>query len=725
MDNRFRRPGSVKASALGYQFDLDREADEVPTAPPSAVPSANPSSATSLPIVQHRDDFLYLVEHHAVTIVVGETGSGKTTKIPQYLHAAGWCADGYQVVCTQPRRAAAAMTAQRVAEEMNTKIGLQVGFRARFQDILTPGTTQIVFMTDAALLKEVATDPLLAAYSVIVVDEVHERSAASDLLLGLLRKILRQRPALRIIVSSATVNVSKLALFFAGANQHHLPPPPPSGAARQQHDAAPSGTPAVLSVQGRLYPVQEHFLKAATGNYLHAAVDTVLNIHRAEVPGDVLVFLASGGEVQQCMDLMHEALRGTAIRSLSTRLVPLPLHSGVPPAQQAEVFTPTPRSTRRAIFATNLAETSLTIEAVVYVVDALHAKQRAYDPLLDLDSLLIAPITRASAKQRAGRAGRVRPGHCFRLCTQEAFEELREENVPEIQRCHLAPSILQVKSLGIDNIMTFPWLDAPPAEAAVRGLEQLYALGALNENARLTQDVGLKLAELQLDPRLGAALLAAAAQGCSEEVCTIAAIMSVRSIWAASKSKAFHAARLKFAVAEGDMITYLNVWRAWTDHGRSGAWAYRHFISHKALLRAEDIRVRLRAQLKHLGLPLETCDSDPAVVCKALLAGFFLNACQYKTTEYDRLKADDRGTHIYTMLRAAHAPQAGGVTMAARLAVDASSVLAHVRPPWLVFASCQQTSEGLWRMSDVIATDAEALSAAAPHVFERTPQTMC
>lgn len=699
----FIRPGTQKATAFGYAFDLDRDADEVP---PLQSFSATPSGSSAarrrreLPVYAKREQFLRLVEQHSVVIVVGETGSGKTTQLPQYLLEAGWADDGYQIVCTQPRRVAAATIAQRVAEEVGCAVGETVGFAVRFQNAVSQGRTRVKFATDGSLLREVMDDPLLSAYSVVVVDEAHERAMPTDLLLGLLRKILRQRPHLRVIVSSATLQAEKLALFFA------------QGRGRERPPGAPDPAPAILTVEGRCYPVQLHYLRAPCSNYLNAAVTAVLEIHRAEVPGDVLVFLSSQEEIESCIESLQQQVESNSLRHLRTRLLLLPFYSGLPAAQQMEVFKPCPRGCRRVILATNVAETSVTLDGVVYVVDTLFAKQRGYNPVVGLDCLLVAPISKASARQRAGRAGRVRPGHCFRLCTEAAFEELAEHAVPEIQRSHLAAAVLQLKAMGIDNIMTFAWLDAPPAEAAVRALELLHAIGAINAHARLTADVGLRLAELPLEPQLARALLASGELGCSEEVATIAALMSVRTVWAgAPHSQAFVRARSRFAVAEGDPVTYLNVWRAWEERGRDAKWAYRHYVHHKSMLRASDVRRQLVLLLQRLGVPLVSCGADSGPVSQALLCGFFTSAARYEGTDYDRLKANDPGTNIYRPLRAVHGQRV-------RLAVDAKSVLSRCRPEWVVFAECQQSGSGLWRMGDVMATDAAALQRAAPHFFE-------
>ncbi|KAK9844106.1 hypothetical protein WJX81_004664 [Elliptochloris bilobata] len=702
----FLRPGERQPGAFGVSFDADRG-----NAGTAVLHNPNARLALSdqrrrLPVFEHRREILYLVEHHAVTVIVGETGSGKTTQIPQYLLEAGWCASGRMVACTQPRRVAAMTVAARVAEETGGVLGREIGYAIRFEDVSTPDVTKIRFCTDGVLLREMLDDPLLTRYSVVMVDEAHERSMATDTLLGLLKKVLRRRPDLRLVISSATLEADKVAAFFDTATL------------RGKAAAAAGGlrrTPALLSVAGRCHDVQVHYLEQPAPDYVRAAVTAAADLHATGLPGDILMFLTGQDECEAAVRMLEEeARRGRRERASGLRLMPAALYAGLPAAAQLAALEPPPRGYRKVVAATNIAETSVTIPGVCYVIDCCYAKVKVYDPLSGMEALLAAPISRASAAQRAGRAGRTRPGHCLRLCTEAAFAELPAASVPEMQRAELAGTVLQLKALGVDNIMAFDWLAPPPAEAMVRALELLHALGALGDDARLTRPLGLRISELPLDPRLGAALLAAGRLGCAGDMATVAAMLCVQSVWFAGggERRALEAAKEKFAVAEGDLVTYLNVWKAWEASGRSGRWAHRHLVNHRTMLRAADIRRQLLQHLWRLGIkPEEVEGSDDAPVRRALAAGLFHNAAQLAETTYESRDAAFAGTHVYRLLRST------GPGLPPRLRIGAASVLARTRPQWLVFYQVQLGAGGFHDMTDVAAIEPGWLPELAPHMF--------
>ncbi|KAF6259921.1 putative DEAH [Scenedesmus sp. NREL 46B-D3] len=713
----FQRPGSLSKAAFGVKFSGQQQQHGAAGSAAAAAEPVAKRPKLGLPVESVKRELLFLVESHATVVVVGETGCGKTTQIPRFLHEAGWTAGGCQVVCTQPRRVAAVSIAQRVADEMGVAVGSIVGYGVRFEDASNQATTRIKYVTDGLLLREMMDDPLLTQYSVIMVDEAHERSLATDTLLGLLKKVQRRRPGLRLLISSATLEVDRLVAFFDSSTVR----------AKQQQQQQQQGlrrAAGAVSCSDQhtwaVYPVQVHYLLEPCSDYVQTAVQTVVDIHREDVPGDVLVFLTGQEEVESAVRMLDEEARRLARSRLQYTLLPAAMYAGLPGAQQRLALEPAARGTRKVVVATNIAETSLTIEGIVYVVDCCFVKQRAYNPIVGLESLLVAPTSKASCMQRAGRAGRVRPGHAFRLCTEQAYQQLLPDvSVPEMQRSDLAGLLLQLKALGIDNIMRFDWLAPPPAEAAVRGLELLHALGALDGDAKLTASAGALLAELPLEPQLGAALLAAATTfGCCQELLTLAGMLSVPAVWAGPGAvggkKALEEAKQKFAAAEGDLAAFLNVHRAWLEHGKSHRWATRNGIHQHGMLRAAEVSQQLCRKLKRMGLNTNSsCEGDIDKVLKAVTAGLFMNAAQFDHTEYDPRASSDSGSNVYRLLR--HMQRDRPL----KLRIHASSVLARTRPQLVLFLRCQQNDQGWYEMQAVTAVEPSWLTELAPGVYQR------
>jgi pre-mRNA-splicing factor ATP-dependent RNA helicase DHX15/PRP43 len=353
-----------------------------------------------LPVYQFKEELIDAVRKNQFVVVEGETGSGKTTQIPQFLVDAGFVEPGVSAIaCTQPRRVAATSIAKRVAEEMDVELGEEVGYTIRFEDVSDRYKTVLKFVTDGMLLREAMTDPVLKRYSVIVLDEAHERTLATDVLMGLLMEILPKRTAdseygeLKVVIMSATLDAQKFQEYF-----HNAP---------------------LMKVPGRTHPVEIFYTAKPEANYVEAAVRTVVHIHQCEGPGDILVFLTGEQEIEQACEEIRE--QAGALGKDLPELVVLPLYSSLPPQQQRKIFDKAPESRvvggppgRKVIVSTNIAETSLTVDGVVYVVDPGFSKQKVYNPRIRVESLLVSPISRASAKQRAGRAGRTRPGKCYR-----------------------------------------------------------------------------------------------------------------------------------------------------------------------------------------------------------------------------------------------------------------------------------------------------------------------
>lgn len=642
-----------------------------------------------LPVYKYRNAILYLVENNPTTIVVGETGSGKTTQIPQYLKEAGWAEGDRVIACTQPRRLSVQSVAARVAEEMGVKLGDEVGYTIRFEDQTNPGITKIKFLTDGVLLREMMDDPLLTMYSVIMVDEAHERSISTDMLLGLLKKIQRRRPELRLIISSATIEAKSMSNFFQIRKKNR----------RQEVKDDPGSLkpPAILSVEGKGFPVEIYYLEEPASDYLQSAVSTVLSINDEEPAGDILVFLTGQDDIEAAVQLLADGARD--IRGHSSGLLVLPLYSGLPRADQDLVFSPSPKGKRKVIISTNIAETSLTLEGVVYVVDCGFSKQRFYNPISDIESLVVAPISKASARQRTGRAGRVRPGKCFRLYTEEYFvKEMPSEGIPEMQRSNLVSCVIQLKALGIDNILGFDWLASPPPEAMVRALEVLYSLGILDEDAKLTSPTGFQVAEIPLEPMIAKMILSADAFGCSEEIITVAAVLSVQSIWVNVRGtqKELDEVKLRFAAAEGDHVSFLNVYKGFLNSGKSSQWCYKNFINYHAMKKVVDVREQLSRLIKRLGIVLKSCERDTQALRKAVLAGFFAHAsCLEEYSQNGMYKTIRSSQEVY---------------------IHPSSVLFRVNPKWVIYHSLVSTDKHYMR--NVIAIDPSWLTEAAPHFYQ-------
>lgn len=411
----------------------------------------------SLPIFKLKDELIAMINSHQILVIEGETGSGKTTQIPQYLYDAGFCENDKKIGCTQPRRVAAMSVAARVAQEMNVKLGDRVGYSVRFEAKVSD-QTQIKYMTDGMLLREFLNDPTMNDYSVIIIDEAHERTLQTDVLFGLLREITEERQDLKLLISSATCDVDKFCEYF---------------------DAP------FFKIPGRRYPVETYYTKDQEADYVEAAVVSVLQIHITQPDGDILVFLTGQEEIEDAMESLGERIK--ALGNKIGELIVLPIYSALPSEKQAKIFLPTPQGARKVVLATNIAETSLTIDGIKFVIDCGYCKQKVFDARSRMDSLKVVPITKANAIQRAGRAGRVAPGKCFRLYKKCTFdEEFEDQSMPEIQRTNLGNVVLLLKSLEIDDIPAFGFMDAPLDRSLLAAIEELYTLSAIDHRGALT-----------------------------------------------------------------------------------------------------------------------------------------------------------------------------------------------------------------------------------------------
>ncbi|KAG5292821.1 pre-mRNA-splicing factor [Histoplasma ohiense] len=645
--------------------------------------------AALLPIARHRQSLLYLIETYPVTIVVGQTGSGKTTQLPQFLDQAGWCSDGKIIAVTQPRRVAATTVATRVAEEMRCKVGEDVGYSIRFEDV-TSSLTRIKFLTDGLLLREALVDPLLSRYSVIMVDEAHERSISTDILLGVLKKIRKRRPELRIVISSATLQAEEFLHFFAGDEFNP-----------ESEDKLGGSIGRIITLEGRMYPVDCLFLETPAEDYVERAIKTVFDIHTSEPDGDILVFLTGREEIDTVVQQISE--RADSLHGNAPDLLPLPLYAGLTTEQQLYVFEPAPEKTRKVIVSTNIAEASVTIDGVVYVIDCGFAKLRAYDPNTGIETLTPTPISKASAIQRAGRAGRTKPGKCFRLYTETSYQSLPDVTVPEIQRSNIAPVILQLKALGIDNIVRFDFLTPPPSELVVRGFELLYSLGAVDDYAKLARPLGIQMAELAVEPMMAKVLLGAPSFKCLSEILSIAAMTSLQgTVWfeKADEKKVFESTRRKFAVDEGDHLTYLNVYQAFVTKGKKDSkWCRDNCLNYKSMSKAVSIRAQLKRYLERFGIQVDESlsSSSPAPseqIQRCLTTGYFAHAA--------KMQPDG-----------SFKPISGDITLHAH----PSSLMFNRKADWVIFHEILQTGNKAF-IRDITKIEKSWLLEYAPDYYQ-------
>ncbi|KAK9456145.1 P-loop containing nucleoside triphosphate hydrolase protein [Dipodascopsis uninucleata] len=584
-----------------------------------------------LPVHLQREEFLRLYQSTQILVFVGETGSGKTTQIPQFVlfddlpHF-----ENKQVACTQPRRVAAMSVAKRVADEMDVSLGEEVGYSIRFEDNTSPKTI-LKYMTDGMLLREAMNDPNLERYSCVILDEAHERTLATDILMGLLKEVALRRPDLKIIIMSATLDAQKFQKYFNDA--------------------------PLLAVPGRTHPVEIYYTPEYQRDYLEAAIQTVLQIHVTEAPGDILLFLTGEEEIEDaCRKISLEAdelVRETDCGPLKV----YPLYGSLPPYQQQKIFeqAPGPRVPggppgRKVVVSTNIAETSLTIDGIVYVIDPGFSKQKVYNPRIRVESLLVAPISKASAQQRAGRAGRTRPGKCFRLYTEEAFKkELNEQSYPEILRSNLASTVLELKKLGIDDLVHFDFMDPPAPETMMRALEELNYLACLDDDGELTA-LGRLASDFPLDPMLAVMLITSPEFYCSNEILSLTALLSVPSVFIRPNSARKQADEMKmqFAHPDGDHLTLLNVYHAFKGpqaQENPAQWCYDHFLSLRSLQSADSVRSQLKRIMERNDLDLISTPFEDrnyyTNIRRALTSGFFMQVAKKSSSGKHYITAKD------------------------------------------------------------------------------------
>ncbi|KAK9696948.1 hypothetical protein RND81_08G006300 [Saponaria officinalis] len=528
------------------------------------------------------------------------------------------------------------------------------------------------------------TDPLLERYKVIILDEAHERTLATDVLFGLLKEVLRNRPDLKLVVMSATLEAEKFQDYFSGA--------------------------PLMKVPGRLHPVEIFYTQEPERDYLDAAIRTVVQIHLCEPAGDILVFLTGEEEIEDACRKINKDVANLGDQVGPVKVVPL--YSTLPPAMQQKIFEPAPPPSkeggpagRKIVVSTNIAESSLTIDGIVYVIDPGFAKQKVYNPRVRVESLLVSPISKASAHQRAGRAGRTQPGKCFRLYTEKSFNnDLVPQTYPEILRSNLANTVLTLKKLGIDDLVQFDFMDPPAPETLMRALEVLNYLGALDDGGNLTK-LGTIMSEFPLDPQMAKMLVVSPEFNCSNEILSISAMLSVPNCFLRPREaqEAADEAKARFGHIDGDHLTLLNVYHAFKQNQEDTNWCYENFINFRAMKSAENVRMQLERIMVRFNLKCCSTNFNSRDyyinIRKAMLAGYFTQVAHLERTGHYRTVKDNQVVHLHP-----------------------SNCLDH-KPEWVIYNEYVLTSRNFIRtVTDI---RGEWLVDISPHYYDLTNFPNC
>ena len=618
-----------------------------------------------LPITAHRGEIVRAIKHNRVVIICGETGCGKSTQIPKMCLEAGR-ADAGLVGCTQPRRIAAVTIAHRIAEELGESLGATVGYKIRFQDKTSPRTL-IKIMTDGMLLAETQSNPTLSAYGTLIIDEAHERSLNIDFMLGIARTLLPRRRDLRLVITSATLDVETFSRAFPGA--------------------------PVIEIGGRLYPVEVEYLPAEAlpgadeGDYVDLAVRAVERLKSRRLVGDILIFMPTEQDIlETCERLEGKRAPGMAV---------LPLYARLPAAQQGRVYSVTGP---KIVVATNVAETSLTIPGIRFVIDTGLARIAQYQPGTRINSLPISPVSRSSADQRKGRCGRVAAGHCIRLYSQDDYEARPRFTPSEILRSNLAEVILRMIDLRLGHPLDFPFVDRPQAKAVKDGYEELAELGATIGDAREVRltELGRRMARMPLDPRISRMLLEASEEGCLAETAVIAAALSIRDPRERppDQAEAADAAQLVFRHPDSDFLTLLGIWDRFHEGSeKRPSWAklkkfcHEHFLSFTRMREWIFVHEQILAIVEELRIPAgrrRRSEMTPDLygrIHRSILSGFLSQFAVHKEKSF------------YT------------ASKGREVMVFPGSALFGKAKPWIVAAEIVRTSQLFARMCAKIDPD--------------------
>lgn len=563
---------------------------------------------------------------------------------------------------------------------MGDVVGETVGVSIRFLSKYSE-RTNIKFMTEGILLREMLANPLLSEYSVIMIDEAHERNTLTDCVMGLLKKIAKKRSNLKIIISSATVDAELFKDFFNFRSKSN------------QID-----TSCILTVEGRMYQNDIHYLTSPCPDYVRGTVETILKIHKKEKPGDILAFLTGQEEVHQAILLLKDFMETAGIESEELKI--LPMHGSLTHHDQLKAFFHVPRGTRKVVIATNICETSVTIPGVAYVIDCGFIKLKWFAADSQTESLVVVPASQATCRQRAGRAGRLRTGKVYRLFTEEDYQQLPAQTPPEMRRTDLCMTILHLKALGIDNIIRFDFPSPPPARNMLASIEILFALGALNDEGHLTSPIGYFMAEMPIAPMMSKMLYTACEMGCGDEILSIVAMLQVQNIFSRpiSGQGSINAriARRNFEVAEGDLLTLLNVYQAFVKNDCTKEFCGRYCLMYRNLKRAHEIRGQLAGLLKHqFKMVLKSC-SDTTVIRKAITSGLFPYAAYLHHSGVYRTVRGDIELNLHPL----------------------SCLYTEKQPSWIVFCEVLHTTKLF--IKDICVIQPEWLTEMAPHYYHKT-----
>lgn len=583
-----------------------------------------------------------------------------------------------------------------MGDVLGETVGVSIRFVSKFNE-----KTRVKYMTEGILLREMLADPLLSEYAVIMIDEAHERNTLTDCTMGLLKKIAKKRDNLKIIISSATVDAELFKDFF-------------NFTTKTKKDSS-----IILTVEGRMYENEifyldgkifieisstfslNHFISFVDPcpDYIKGTVETILKIHKKEKQGDILAFLTGQDEVHQCISILKEYIETAGINDEELKI--LPMHGSLTHHDQLKVFFSVPRGVRKVILATNIAETSVTIPGIVFVIDCGFVKLKWFSAQSQTESLVVVPSSKAGCRQRAGRAGRIRNGKVFRLCTEEDFKQLPDQTPPEMRRTDLCSTILHLKALGVDNILRFNFPSPPPAKNMLSSVETLFALDALDEDGNLTSKIGYFMAEMPINPMMAKMLYMASEMGCSEEILSIIAMLQVQNVFSKPMSgqASINAriARRNFEVSEGDLITLLNVYTAFVKNGCTKEFCGRYFLLYRNLKRAHEIRGQLSSLISHqFKMKLKSCGSDISILSRCITFGYFPYAAYLHHSGVYRTVRGETELSIHPM----------------------SCLYTEKQPQWIVFCEVLHTTKLF--IKDITVIKQDWLTEIAPHYYHKT-----